>query len=257
MKHKIIYKLIISVISILFFSKISFSQLLKQPASKGFMPVVLIENFSSEGCSSCPEADKFLGELIHVADSVEQPLYVIDFHVDVWNRSGWVDKYSDTLNTVRQINYIGKMKDIPMYTPQSFLNGILSVPGSDKKSIASFIKQTLARPSANFLKINAYQTNKDTVIIEYEIFGKTDSLMINFAIVENDIYTKVTAGENAGKLLHHHNVVRAFKSEKVKVNKGTSFVLVPTGFSLKQSRVTSYIQHERTWFVTGADQLVN
>ena len=257
MKYKIIYKLVISVICLFFFSKISFSQLLKQPASKSFMPVVLIENFSSEGCSSCPDADKFLGELIHVADSAEQPVYVIDFHVDVWNRSGWVDKYSDTLNTVRQINYIGKMKDIPMYTPQSFLNGILSVPGSDKKSIASFIKQTLARPSANFLKINAYQTNKDTVIIEYEIFGKTDSLLINFALVENDIYTKVTAGENKGKLLHHHNVVRAFKTEKVLVNKGTAFILVPKGFSLKQSRVTSYIQHERTWFVSGADQLVN
>jgi len=257
MKFKIINKLVISVISILFFSKISFGQLLKTLASKAFMPVVLIENFSSEGCSSCPDADKFLGELIHVADSAEQPVYVIDFHVDVWNRSGWVDKYSDTLNTVRQINYIGKMKDIPMYTPQSFLNGILSVPGSDKKSIASFIKQNLAKPSANFLKINAYQTNKDSVIIEYEIFGNTDSLMINFALVENDIYTKVTAGENAGKLLHHHNVVRAFKTEKVKVNKGTSFVLVPKGFSLKQSRVTSYIQHERTWFVSGADQLVN
>ena len=82
-------------------------------------------------------------------------------------------------------------------------------------------------------------------------------MVINFAIIENDIYTKVTAGENAGKLLHHHNVVRAFKSEKVKSNKGTSYVLVPKGFSLKQSRVTSYIQHERTWFVTAADQLVN
>jgi hypothetical protein len=257
MKYKIIYKLITSVICIILFSKISFGQLLKQPASKAFMPVVLIENFSSEGCSSCPDADKFLGELIRVADSAEQPVYVIDFHVDVWNRSGWVDKYSDTLNTIRQINYIGKMKDIPMYTPQSFLNGILSVPGSDKKSIASFIKQSLAMPRANFLKINAYQTNKDTIIIEYEIFGNTDSLLINFALVENDIYTKVTAGENAGKLLHHHNVVRAFKTEKVKVNKGTAFMLVPKGFSLKQSRVTSYIQHERTWFVTGADQLVN
>jgi hypothetical protein len=257
MRIKIFYKFVQALICVVFFSKISFSQMLKQPASKAFMPVVLIENFSSEGCSSCPEADKFLGELIHVADSAEQPVYVIDFHVDVWNRSGWVDKYSDSLNTIRQMNYIGKMKDIPMYTPQSFLNGILSVPGSDKKNIASFIKQTLARPSNNFLKINAYQTNKDTVIIEYEIFGNTDSLIINFALVENDIYTKVTAGENKGKLLHHHNVVRAFKSEKVKNNKGIAYVLVPKSFSLKQSRVTSYIQHERTWFVSGADQLVN
>jgi len=257
MRYKTNSKLLFIVINLLVFSNVSFGQLLKQPETKGFMPVVLIENFSSEGCSSCPEADKFLGELIHIADSASQPVYVIDFHVDVWNRSGWVDKYSDTLHTIRQINYIGKMKDIPMYTPQSFLNGILSVPGSDKKSITSFIKQTLAKPSPNFLKINAYQTNKDTVIIDYEILGKTDSLIINFTLAENDIYTKVTAGENAGKLLHHHNVVRAFRWDKVKGNKGTSHVLVPKGFSLKQSRVTSYIQHERTWFVTGADQLVN
>ena len=257
MRYKTNSKLLFIVINLLVFSNVSFGQLLKQPETKGFMPVVLIENFSSEGCSSCPEADKFLGELIHIADSASQPVYVIDFHVDVWNRSGWVDKYSDTLHTIRQINYIGKMKDIPMYTPQSFLNGILSVPGSDKKSITSFIKKTLAKPSPNFLKINAYQTNKDTVIIDYEILGKTDSLIINFTLAENDIYTKVTAGENAGKLLHHHNVVRAFRWDKVKGNKGTSHVLVPKGFSLKQSRVTSYIQHERTWFVTGADQLVN
>jgi hypothetical protein len=257
MKYKTINNLILTLISLFIFSKISSAQLLKQPESKGFRPVVLIENFSSEGCSSCPDADKFLGELIKVADSAAQPVYVIDFHVDVWNRSGWIDKYSDTLNTIRQISYIGKMKDIAMYTPQSFLNGILSVPGSDKKSITNFIKKTLAKPSPNFLKINAYQTNKDTVLIDYEIYGNTDSLLINFSIIENDIYTNVTAGENAGKLLHHHNVVRAFKTEKVRANKGTTYILVPKGFSLKQSRVTSYIQQERTWFVTGADQLVN
>ncbi len=257
MKYKIFNKLVLALINLFVFNSLVYCQLLKQPETKGFRPVVLIENFSSEGCSSCPEADLFLGELIHIADSAAQPVYVIDFHVDVWNRGGWIDKYSDTLNTIRQINYIGKMKDIPMYTPQSFLNGILSVPGSDKKSITGFIRKTLAKPSPNFLKINAYQTNKDTVLIEYEIFGNTDSLVINFSIIENDIYTQVTAGENAGKLLHHHNVVKAFKTEKVTANKGISYILVPKGFSLKQSRVTSYIQHERTWFVTGADQLVN
>lgn len=257
MNYKKINKLFLVIINIFVFSNISYSQLAKQPEKKGFMPVVLIENFSSEGCSSCPEADKFLGELIHVVDSAAQPVYVLDFHVDVWNRSGWVDTYSDTLNTIRQLTYISKMKDVPMYTPQSFLNGILSVPGADKKSITGFIKQSLARPSANFLKTNAYQTNSDTLIIEYEIFGSADSLLINFAIADSDIYTKVTAGENKGKLLHHHNVVRLFKSEKVMGNKGKSYLVIPKGFNLKQTRVTTFIQHQRTWFVTGADQLVN
>jgi hypothetical protein len=250
-------KIFILIFTLLIINHLGFAQVLKAPEKKGYMPVVLIENFSSEGCSSCPEADKFLGELIKVADSASQPVYVIDFHVDVWNRSGWVDKYSDTLHTQRQMNYIGKMKDIPMYTPQSFLNGILSVPGSDKKSITSFIKQTLARPSSHFLKTNAYQTHPDTLIIEYEILGSKDSLLINFSVSESDIYTKVTAGENAGKLLHHHNVVRLFKTEKVVANKAKTYLIIPKNFNLKQTRITTYIQHERTWYVTAADQLVN
>jgi hypothetical protein len=128
---------------------------------------------------------------------------------------------------------------------------------TDKKNITSFIKQTLARPSPNFLKTNAYQTHADTLYIEYEILGNTDSLLINFAIAESNIYTKVTGGENKGKLLHHHNVVRLFKTESVKSNKGKSYLLIPKGFNLKQTRVTTFIQHERTWYVYGADQLVN
>jgi hypothetical protein len=256
MKNKIKLKITLILFTSFFYKNIN-AQLIKKEESKGFMPVVLIENFSSEGCSSCPEADKFLGELIHVVDSATRPVYVLDFHVDVWNKSGWVDSYSDTLNTIRQLSYISKMKDIPMYTPQSFLNGILSVPGADKKNITSFIKQTLARPSPNFLKTNAYQTHADTLYIEYEILGNTDSLLINFAIAESNIYTKVTGGENKGKLLHHHNVVRLFKTESVKSNKGKSYLLIPKGFNLKQTRVTTFIQHERTWYVYGADQLVN
>jgi hypothetical protein len=257
MKYKIFSKVALTFAYLFVLSNLAYSQLLKQPEKKGFMPVVLIENFSSEGCSSCPEADKFLGEVIHIADSAAKPVYVIDFHVDVWNRSGWVDKYSDSLYTQRQMNYVGKMDSIPMYTPQSFLNGILSVPGSDKKSITNFIKQTLSRPNENFLKLNAFQTHPDTLILEYEIFGNTDSLLINFAITDNNIYSKVTAGENAGKLLYHHNVVRLFKTEKVKGNKGKSYWIIPKGFNFKQTRVTAYTQHENTWFVTAADQLTN
>jgi hypothetical protein len=155
------------------------------------------------------------------------------------------------------MNYIDRTDGTPMFTPQSFLNGILSVPGSDKRSISSFIRKTLSAPSPNFLKINARQTHLDTLLVEYEIWGNTDSLLINFAITENDVYTKVTAGENAGKLLHHHNLVTLFKTQKVTGNKGKMAILIPKKFNLKQTRITGYIQHERTWYIYAADQLVN
>lgn len=254
---------IVNIKSLLAFSLCFFlfnnvhAQLLQKDSSRIYRPSVLIENFSSEGCSSCPEADKFLGELRHVVDSAFQPVYILDFHVDVWNKSGWVDKYSDSSNTKRQATYLSLMKGQAMYTPQSFLNGLFTVPGSDKKNISGFIKQNLKVPSSHYLTTNAYQTHVDSITIEYEILGKTDSLLINFAVAENDIYTNVTAGENAGKLLHHHNVVRAFKTEKVKAAKGKSFIKVPAGVSLKQSRIITYIQNENDWHVKAADQLVN
>lgn len=257
MKYKSSLKTGVFFISLLFFAQFSFAQLLKKQESKGYMPFVIIENFSSEGCSSCPEADRFLGEVIRRSDSASQPVYVIDFHVDVWNKSGWVDKYSDSTYTHRQMNYIGKQAGIPMYTPQSFLNGILSVPGSDRKSIGSFIQKTLSKPSSHFLKTNAYQTTVDSVIIEYEIFGKIDSTVINFAIADNSITTKVTAGENAGKTLNHHNVVRVFKTEAVTVNKGKVYLAVPKGLNLKQTRIVTYVQNQNSWYVLAADQLVN
>lgn len=251
------YKLFVISSFCLFFLSETNAQLLPKDSSRLFRPSVIIENFSSEGCSSCPEADKFLGELIHVVDSGFQPVYVLDFHVDVWNKGGWVDRYSDSLHTIRQAQYLSKMKGQAMYTPQSFLNGLLTVPGSDKKNITGFIKQALRNPSSNYITTNAYQTHSDTVTIEYDIIGKTDSLLINFAIVESDIYSKVAAGENAGKLLHHHNVVRAFKTEKLRNKRGMAYIKVPSGVVLKQSRVITYTQHERTWHITAADQLLN
>jgi len=257
MRYKIISKLLFTAINLLVFTQISFGQLLKKEESKGYMPFVVIENFSSEGCSSCPEADRFLGEVIKRSDSASQPVYVLDFHVDVWNKSGWVDKYSDSNYTRRQINYIGKQDGIPMYTPQSFLNGILSVPGSDRKSIGSFIQKTLSKPSAHFLKTNAYQTNIDTVIVQFEVFGKIDSTVINFAILDNNIISKVTSGENAGKTLNHHNVVRVFKTELLVANKGQAYLVVPKGLNLKQTRIVTYVQNQNSWYVLAADQLVN
>jgi hypothetical protein len=67
---------------------------------------VLIELYSSEGCSSCPIADAFMQEVIHLSDSTMSPVYVIDYHVDYWNKSGWVDPFSDSLYTKKQINML-------------------------------------------------------------------------------------------------------------------------------------------------------
>lgn len=223
---------------------------------KLYQPVVVIENFSSEGCSSCPIADEFLAKIIHMSDSSNTPVYVLDFHVDLWNKAGWVDKYSDSNFTLRQKSYIGKVPNQAMYTPQAFLNGTVTWPGNAQKEIGQFIQNTLQQPLKHFLRITAFQNALDSITIDYNLWGKTDSSIINFAIVFNEIYSKVTAGENANKLLHHHNVVKFFKTENVIFNRGRSFIKIPPGFDLSQARLIAFVQHERSWQVLAADQLI-
>ena len=84
---------------------------------------VVIELFTSEGCSSCPPADKVLSEVIADARKNNKPIYAMSFHVDYWNRLGWKDPYSDFLFTNRQNNYSDVLGEREVYTPQVFVNG--------------------------------------------------------------------------------------------------------------------------------------
>src|SRR6478752_1769381 len=100
-----------SIISIILFVVLAGKQLQAQEAqSQLVVPTVLIELFSSEGCSSCPMADNFLQELLTIADSVQAPVFGLDYHVDIWNKSGWVDQFSDTSFSRRQREYMVKNK---------------------------------------------------------------------------------------------------------------------------------------------------
>jgi hypothetical protein len=100
----------IKIIFTLIFSHCAFNSFSQRALDTNqFQPSILIENFTSEGCSSCPEGDKFMGELIHLSDSTNNPVYIIDFHVDIWNRSGWVDPLSDSVYSARQRTYLAKI----------------------------------------------------------------------------------------------------------------------------------------------------
>lgn len=248
---------------------ISFQYVFSQgnPSQKGYMASVLIENFSSEGCSSCPIADDFLKEVIHKSDSNRLPVYVLDYHVDVWNRSGWVDRFADSNHTKRQMTYIGKFSNPAMYTPQAFLNGEITCQGFNKKDIGNFINKTLSKPSGYFLRTAAYQHAADSITIDYTIWGDLDSCEINFAIAHNELVSDVTAGENAGKILHHHNVVEFFKTERLPATPnakrgmggnytGRAYMKILPGFDLSKVRLISFVQHQNSWRVLASDQLI-
>jgi hypothetical protein len=217
---------------------------------------VLIELFSSEGCSSCPIADAFMKEVIHLSDSTASPVFVIDYHVDYWNKSGWIDPFSDSVYTKKQMNYALKKEEKNLYTPMAFVNGGKALAGADKKGISIEITQNLSKPNPNFLKLGvAAEPNEDSLIVAYRFWGPMDSLELNIAFVQREINSEVKGGENANQILHHHNLCRKLITAPLTKSEGKTKIYVNPAINLDNFRIIGYVQNPRTLKIHGIDQL--
>ncbi|MFN4082668.1 MAG: DUF1223 domain-containing protein [Bacteroidia bacterium] len=218
---------------------------------------ILIELFTSEGCGSCPIADEFMDDLLYYADSTKMPIYVIDFHVDIWNKSGWVDPFSDSNHTNRLKSYLKRKEWVHMYTPMAILNGREQHAGHARKEIGKFIQKELYEPSKHFLRIRLQpiEGETDSVLVSYTVWGPSDSLTLNVALLQKKINSQVTAGENKDKILHHNNVVRQFKSVPITGKTGSLKMYLNPNLILTNFRFLAYIQHQRTWDVYATDQI--
>lgn len=237
-----------------FFSK---AQVQIDPLAPQMYPSVLLELFSSEGCSSCPVADQFMQELLLLADSSHSPVFAIDYHVDIWNKSGWVDKFSDTSFSRRQREYMIKAKQPAMFTPMMLVNGGGAVPGSAKKEVGNLInKEMRTLPLAQIATKAAYVSQQNKLIVSYEILGNTDSCSLNLVLAYKQISSEVTGGENAGKTLVHHHTAKVWKRFEIDPSKkGKVELQIPEGVELSNLLLVSFVQHEPTWRVYSTDQL--
>lgn len=235
--------------------KTLFAQTTAEP--KLFQPAVLVELFSSEGCSSCPYADEFLKEVIDISDSSKSPVYVIDYHVVIWNRSGWVDPFSDSAYSLRQQEYMYKKKLTAMYTPMVFINGgDKEFAGGDKRGIGQKIQEILTKPSKHFLRCGITGVeNEDSLMLAYQIWGDIDSCDIKIAFIQKEINSSVQGGENKGMILHHHNVVKGLFTKPLTSKDGLIKIPVNRNLNLDNFRVVAFIQHRRTWQIFAADQM--
>ncbi len=222
-----------------------------------YQPTILVELFSSEGCSSCPIADKFMKEIIDISDSSKTPIFVIDYHVSIWNRSGWVDPFSDSMYSLRQQNYLFKKKLTAMYTPMVFINGSdKDIAGTDKKSVGKKLQESLQEPSEHYIRSSASGVeNEDSILVGYRVWGKIDSMDLNIVLVQKEINNMVTGGENANQILHHHNIAKQFITIPLKQNQGVVKMHINKYINPENFRLISFVQHQRTWRVYCVDQL--
>ena len=176
-------------------------------AAEGRVPV-LLELFTSEGCSSCPPADRLLVKLHE-----EQPIRNIDVivlseHVDYWNRLGWFDRFSSPEMSKRQSWYSTRWPT-RVYTPQAVIDGQHEVVGGDGPSVVRLIREASRRNKGAIAIFHA--TNEGGAGFRLAVRGidraKTAKVML--ALVEDNLESDVQKGENRGRLLRHAGVVRA------------------------------------------------
>ncbi len=179
-----------------------------QPGVTDRVPV-LLELFTSEGCSSCPPADKLLQKLDRQQRVERADLIVMSEHVDYWNQLGWVDPYSSPAFSKRQQDYASALNS-EVYTPQLVVDGRKQVIGSDGSSIERAIQESLRVPKVA-VTVNA-QKEDGAVRVHLEIRQlpeKPFSAGVYLVLAADQARSHVMRGENAGRDLEHVAVVQS------------------------------------------------
>jgi hypothetical protein len=217
---------------------------------------VLIELFTSEGCSSCPPADALLTRLL-----ADQPLdgvqiIPLEFHVDYWDRLGWKDPFSSAGFTRRQQDYSKVFGEDRVYTPQLVVDGAAEVAGSDEPKVMDAIRKAATgthlplRVSAS-LRGDALRLTVESPAAPSGL-EKTDIVV---ALVEDGLSSSVRRGENVGRTLKHSAVVR--RQQAIAALEPEAFVgegewRVNAAWQRAQLRVVAFLQGQKTRRIYGA-----
>jgi len=232
--------------------------------SAGASVPVLIELFTSEGCSSCPPADTLLTRLAAEKTIGSAEIVTLAFHVDYWDRLGWKDRFSSAAFTERQNRYAAAWKSDRIYTPQAVVDGRIEFVGTDVNKALEALTASAARPHARVAVAPAVADepgSKRAVRIDVEPpAGAAFTADVLLAVAEDGLSTEVTAGENARRRLQHTGVVRSL-TRIGRVTRGAAVhlesVKVPIdgAWASGALRAVVLVQDEKTREIYGTGQL--
>ena len=214
---------------------------------------VVIELFTSEGCSSCPPADALL------IDLERQPIPGVEVialgeHVDYWNRLGWKDRFSASQFSERQSRYASRFHLDSVYTPQMVINGRTEFVGNNTARAAKAISDAARTHGTPSIAIRASADSLDVKISN----APRHSLDVILAITESDLSTQVGRGENHGRLLRHTGVVRELR--KLGTTSGGQFathhqIALNPEWRRQNLRAVVFLQEPSSLEIVGAAQV--
>jgi hypothetical protein len=223
---------------------------------------ILLELFTSEGCSSCPPADKLLEAMDQAQPIPGANLIVLSEHVDYWNQLGWKDPFSSAQLSGRQTVYAARLHRDGAYTPQLIVDGQAEMIGSDGPAVKSAIEKAMGVEKLP-LKLSKPLREGDQVTVHVDIpnlpaAGK-GTASIYLALADSRVQSSVAHGENAGKSLQHVAVVRTL-TQAGRLKAGDSFsqdvrLPVPAGAGANGLRVVAFVQDQKTGRILGVSVL--
>ncbi len=173
---------------------------------------ILVELFTSEGCSSCPPADVFLQRLVDSQPLPDVQIVALGQHVTYWDHQGWRDRFASPALTERQERYGAALHVEPVYTPQMVVDGRFQFAGSDTKAGRQAIERTMGEPHGSVaIAFAGSVSNRLSISLtasQLPGLSRTNRADIVVAVTEDGLQSSVKAGENRGRQLFHAAVVR-------------------------------------------------
>lgn len=165
-------------------------------------PRAVVELFTSQGCSSCPAADRLFGEFVG-----DPSLIAVSLSIDMWDYLGWKDTLADPRNTARWQGYAKSRGDRERYTPQVVVNGSAHALGSDRAAIENAILKSRQNESAMSVPV-AVSRSGDQLAVELPNAAPAATTTVSVWALAKAITVMITRGENKGRTVTYHNVAR-------------------------------------------------
>lgn len=225
---------------------------------------VLVELFTSEGCSSCPPADALLAQLERSSPAGVE-IVALSEHVDYWNHLGWADAFSSPIFSARQRQYASKFRLESVYTPQMVFNGRAEAVGNDSAKVHAAIEEAAQVPRAA-LKIERASSHSEdgqdgtrvkAVVESLPVGARKETYELVLAITESGLTSNVSHGENSGRMLKHTGVVRSMTRiadldpRKSRGYSATLMTQIAPQWNRSRLRAVLFLQSRDTQVVSG------
>ncbi len=242
------------------------SESLPAAPGNGQRAPVIVELFTSEGCSSCPPADAVLAKLERQQPVAGAEVIALGEHVDYWNYIGWSDPFSSHLYSEWQRDYARAFNRDGVYTPQMVVDGEAEFIGSNLGKAREVIARAAAHPKA-MVQIaratDAPNAAEGTVAFKIRVtdlppVSSSETIDVMLAITESDLSSSVLRGENAGRKLDHGSVVRQIalitqaESREAKTISSEPIIRLPRDWKRENLRAVAFAQAHNSRRVLGA-----